>query len=84
MSEQIIKTIKDIDKNNILESIEDKLSDTLGLKELRAEINQDIICRLKLLNYKPNTILGLGILDGSFSVYKLGLLDNVYITFPCH
>lgn len=41
------------------------------LKQLRPQINQDVICRLRLLNYKPNKIQGVGILDGSFSVYKL-------------
>ena len=45
--------------------------ESLNQKALRSEIRQDISCRLKLLNYKPNAILGLGILDGSFSVYKL-------------
>ncbi len=63
MSEELIKKL---DKS----SIED-MSNAFKLKELRQEINQDITCRLKLLNYKPNEILGLGILDGSYSVYKL-------------
>ena len=45
--------------------------ESLNQKALRSEIRQDISCRLRLLNYKPNAILGLGILDGSFSVYKL-------------
>ena len=47
------------------------LNQKLKQKALRSEIRQDISCRLRLLNYKPNAILGLGILDGSFSVYKL-------------
>ena len=52
-------------------SINNEMSNALNLKQLRQEIKQEISCRLKLLNYKPNEILGLGILDGSFSVYKL-------------
>jgi len=68
LSEELIKKL---DKNNIIDNIEEAISNVFDLKELRQEINQDISCRLKLLNYKPNEILGLGILDGSYSVYKL-------------
>ncbi len=47
------------------------------LKQLREQVNQDVSARLKLLNYKPNQILGLGILDGSFSVYKFDGISAV-------
>ncbi|MCP4972036.1 MAG: hypothetical protein GY932_15780, partial [Arcobacter sp.] len=50
--------------------IDDMSSPLKKLKQLREQVNQDVSARLKLLNYKPNQILGLGILDGSFSVYK--------------
>ena len=63
MSEELIKKLDN--------SINNEMSNALNLKQLRQEIKQEISCRLKLLNYKPNEILGLGILDGSFSVYKL-------------
>ncbi|MGA1940870.1 type VI secretion system Vgr family protein [Arcobacter sp. YIC-310] len=66
MSEEIKKRINEIE-NNLQEEIEEAFS----LKELRKEVNQEISCRLKLLNYKENEIIGLGILDGSYSVYKL-------------
>ncbi|MCP4970412.1 MAG: type VI secretion system tip protein VgrG, partial [Arcobacter sp.] len=46
-------------------------------KQLREQVNQDVSARLKLLNYKPNQILGLGILDGSFSVYKFDGISAV-------
>jgi type VI secretion system secreted protein VgrG len=65
MSEQLI--------NNIQDKIEDTLIDIIKnpLKTLRDEITQNIRATLNLLNYNPTQNLGLGILDGSFSVYKI-------------
>jgi len=40
-----------------------------SLKQLRNEIRQDIKARLKLINYKPNVIIGID--DGSYSVYEI-------------
>ena len=37
------------------------------LKPLRAEVNQEITCRLNLLNYKSNNVFGVS--DGNYSVY---------------
>lgn len=63
--------------SQIIEKLEDSISKAIDLKELRSQINQDITARLKLINYKPNEILGLGILDGSFSVYRLEGISGV-------
>ena len=72
MSEQIIKTINQIDKNNLLDVAEDTVNDLIppGLKALRPQITQNIKSRLNLLNYKPNEILGLGILMEVFQYIK--------------
>ncbi|QKF66706.1 type VI secretion system, syringe needle protein [Arcobacter venerupis] len=39
------------------------------LKDLRSQINQDIKCRVNLLNYKNNQTFGVS--DGNYSVYTL-------------
>ncbi|ADG93411.1 Rhs element Vgr protein [Arcobacter nitrofigilis DSM 7299] len=59
---------KEIIRNNV-EEIEEGLKSGVNLKELRREVKQDINARIKLLNYKPNATVG--IIDGSFNVYKL-------------
>ncbi|QKF67313.1 type VI secretion system, syringe needle protein [Arcobacter venerupis] len=52
------------------ELIEEKVNSVVNkLKDLRIEIRQDIVCRLKLLNYKTNDTLGVS--DGNYSVYEL-------------
>ena len=50
------------------------------LKPLRAEVNQEITCRLNLLNYKSNNVFGVS--DGNYSVYSLNgqsSISNPYI-----
>jgi type VI secretion system secreted protein VgrG len=62
MSKELIKRSKEIIEENV-NSVVNKL------KDLRTEIRQDIVCRLKLLNYKTNDTLGVS--DGNYSVYEL-------------
>ena len=50
------------------------------LKELRNEVNQEITCRLNLLNYKSNSVFGVS--DANYSVYSLSgesSVNNPYI-----
>ena len=50
------------------------------LKPLRAEVNQEITCRLNLLNYKANNVFDVS--DGNYSVYSLSgesSVNNPYI-----
>ena len=50
------------------------------LKDLRAEVNQEISCRLNLLNYKANNVFGVS--DGNYSIYSLSgesSVNNPYI-----
>ena len=77
MSEQIIKKLDQLDKDNLINNIQETIENTFNLKALRPQITQNIKARLNLLNYKPNQILGLGILDGSFSVYELSGTSSV-------
>ncbi|QKF81500.1 type VI secretion system Vgr family protein [Halarcobacter ebronensis] len=52
-----------------LKEREERIEESIALKELRREVRQDISCRLNLLNYKNNDTVG--VYDGNYSVYKL-------------
>ncbi len=57
MSQELIQTINRFEEES-----------NISLKQLRDEVRQEISCRLHLLNYKDNDTLG--VLDGSYSVYR--------------